>query len=195
MMDAIFLDRDGVLNEEIGYASDPKDLRLITGATAAIRVFNERSIPVVVVSNQSGIARGYHTETDTKRFNAALSKALQKEGAYVDGWYYCPHHPDGKGEYAKVCDCRKPMPGLLRRAADEMSLDLSRSVVIGDKASDIAAGIAVGCQTVLVLTGHGANEWAVWREDFQPSHVAPDLARATEWLLAKWRRICRPIGS
>ena len=179
----VFLDRDGTINEDAGYTSDPGQLHVIPGVAEAIRSLNERSIPVIVVTNQGGVAHGHHTEDDVNDFHKALSSELQKSGAHIDGFYYCPHHPDGKGEYKKVCDCRKPMPGLLKQAAKEMGIELSRSVMIGDKARDIGAGRAVGCRTVLVKTGHGEKEWAAWHEDFKPDHVARDLAEAIAWLL------------
>ena len=182
-LDALFLDRDGVINEETNYLHDPKDLRLIPGSAQAIRSFNERDIPVIVVTNQAGVARGYYPESQIKILHEALSALLRREGAHVDHQYYCPHHPEGKGEYGKVCDCRKPMPGLLHHAAKRFSVDLSRSALIGDKASDIGAAEAVGAKSVLVLTGHGEREWNNWSEKFQPSHVAKDLLEASGWLL------------
>jgi len=184
-LDAVFLDRDGVINEEVENLSHPKHLQLIPGVPDAIRLFNEQSIPVIVVSNQAGVARGARTEKDVELVHEALSKELKKDSAHIDRFYYCPHHPDGKGEYAKVCDCRKPMPGLLKQAAKDMGLDLSHSVIIGDKAIDIAAGIASGCSTVLVMTGHGAKEWEEWHETFKPDHVAQDLLGASTWLLSR----------
>ena len=183
MIEAVFLDRDGVINEEAENINHPRHLRIIAGTPEAIRAFNQRSIPVVVVSNQAGIARGARTEKDVAVVHDALSHELQKEEAHIDRFYYCPHHPDGKGEYKKVCDCRKPMPGLLLKAAKEMDLDLSHCAMVGDKSSDIGAGRAAGATTVLVTTGHGAKEWATWREPFKPDHVAPDLLGASEWLL------------
>ena len=179
----VFLDRDGVVNEEVDYLSDPKDLQLIKGVPAAIRRLNEQKIPVIVITNQAGVARGYYAESQVEVLHEALVKELARNGAHIDRFYYCPHHPDGRGEYKKACDCRKPAPGLLRLAAHEMKLDLSHCVMIGDKASDIGAGVAVGARTILVMTGYGAKEWSSWRESFQPTHVAPDLGRAVDWLL------------
>ena len=182
MLDAVFLDRDGVINEEVNYLIHPKDLRLIPGAARAVRSFNERSIPVIVVTNQAGVARGYYKESQITPLHEELSRLLGKEGAHVDRYYYCPHHPDGKGEYKKICDCRKPMPGLLLQAAKEMGLDLTRCAIVGDKASDIGAGHAVGAKSVLVMTGYGEKEWKTWKEDFKPTHVAKDLLTASAWL-------------
>lgn len=180
---AVFLDRDGTINEEFHYTSDPKDLRLIEGVAGAISRLNERSIPVIIISNQSGVARGFHTEAQIEIFHRAISKELKKAGAHIDGFYYCPHHPEGSGKHAIECDCRKPKPGLLLRAAKEKKLDLSRCVMIGDAARDIEAGIAAGCEkTILVMTGKGVEQWSTWHESFKPTHVAKDLRDAVNWL-------------
>ncbi|MDO8482053.1 MAG: HAD family hydrolase [bacterium] len=183
-IDAVFLDRDGVINEELGYQHNHEDIRMIAGSAGAIRRLNELSIPVIVVSNQSGVARGYFPESHVGKFNDALSKELKKEGAHIDKFYYCPHHPEGKGNYKKDCDCRKPKPGLLFQAAKEMNIDLKRSVITGDKASDIGAGVSVGSKTVLVMTGYGKKEWSTWNKQYKPNHVALDLSEAVKWLLA-----------
>lgn len=180
---AVFLDRDGVINEELGYLHDPEDIHLIAGSASAIHRINELSIPVIVVSNQSGVARGYFLESHVGKFNDALSQELKKENARIDKFYYCPHHPEGRGSYMKNCDCRKPRHGLLLQASLDFNVDLKRCVVIGDKASDIGAGVSAGCQTVLVMTGHGEKELASWNQPFQPGHVTKDLQGAVEWLL------------
>lgn len=183
--EAVFLDRDGVINEEVEYASDPKDLHIIHGAPQAIRRLNEKKIPVIVVTNQAGVARGYFSEAHVKVFHDALSEELKKEGAHIDRFYYCPHHPTaGRGKYKIVCDCRKPMPGLLHQAAKDLSLNLKNCVMVGDKASDLAAGFTAGCKTILTLTGYGSKEISTWKESFQPSFVAPDLPGAVKWLLS-----------
>ncbi len=183
-IEAVFLDRDGVINEEVEYASDPKDLHIIPGAPQAIRRLNEKKIPVIVTTNQAGIARGYFSEVQVEAFHSALSKELKRKKAHIDRFYYCPHHPTaGKGKYRIVCDCRKPMPGLLHQAAKDFNLNLKSCVLIGDKASDIGAGAGAGCKTVLVMTGYGSKEWSEWNEKFKPDHVALDLRGAVEWLL------------
>lgn len=182
-VEAVFLDRDGVINEDIGYVIDPNDLRLIPGSANAIRRINERSIRVLVATNQAGVARGYFPESHVVRFNEALSRGLEKEGAHIDKFYYCPHHPTaGRGIYKTVCDCRKPMPGLLHQAAKDFSLDLKKCVIIGDKASDVGAGVSAGCRTILVMTGYGEQERISWKESFQPDLIARDLAHAVQIL-------------
>jgi len=154
---AVFIDRDGTLNEESGYLHRAEDCRFIPGAIAALALLNAAGFLVVVVTNQSGIARGYYTSEDLEQLHAYMSGQLQAGGARVDGWYYCPHHPDFPSA-AGDCSCRKPLPGMLHSAAAELDIALASSWMIGDKAADIAAGIAAGCKPLLVLTGYGAAE-------------------------------------
>ncbi|MDO8552927.1 MAG: HAD family hydrolase [bacterium] len=180
---AVFLDRDGVINEEVEYLSDSSKLRLVPGSARAIRLLNERAIPVIVVTNQSGVARGYYPESRIAHLHHALDESLKDEGAHIDRFYYCPHHPEGLGKYRIDCECRKPKPGLLHEAAKDFSLNLKNCIIIGDKASDIGAGIAAGCRTILVMTGYGKKELASWNQPFQPGHVAEDLQGSVEWLL------------
>lgn len=174
---AVFLDRDGVLNEDKKYASDPSVAKLLPGVAGAIRRLNEAGMAAIVVSNQSGVARGFHTEEDVRAFNAALEAELRDAGARVDGWYYCPHLPEGEvDEYAIECDCRKPKSGMLTQAAREHDVDLSKSFMVGDRERDIAAGAAVGVKTILV--GEEDSSHA-------PSHHAKDLAEAVEYILSR----------
>jgi D-glycero-D-manno-heptose 1,7-bisphosphate phosphatase len=181
---AVFLDRDGVINEEVEYLRDPGQLALIPTAAQAIRKLNQCKIPVIVVTNQAGVARGYLSETDVGIIHRALEAMLEKEGARIDHFYFCPHHPtEGFPPYRVECDCRKPKPGLLTRAALDFNLDLTRSFLVGDKVSDLEAGRQAGCQLVLVQTGYGTQVWAQWAEPFQPHHVAHNLLGAAEWIL------------
>lgn len=149
LLPAIFLDRDGVLNEEVNYLHDPKDLVMVPHAAQAVARFNDAGIPVFVITNQAGIGRGYYGIEDYRAVNGKMSSLLAVEGAHVDGWYLCPHAP------SSGCLCRKPRPGMLQTAALEHALDLSCSLLVGDKDSDLEAGRAAGCQTVLVRTGYG----------------------------------------
>ena len=184
MKRAVFLDRDGVINEEVNYLSAPDQLRLIPGAPEAIARLNATNLPVIVITNQAGVARGYYPEAQIEVVHAALSHELAQAGAHIDRYYYCPHHPtEGLPPYRVECECRKPRPGLLLQAAQDFDLDLKQCFVIGDNHSDIALSQATGCHTVLVLTGHGAHVWREWRYDFQPDHVAPDLSAAVAWIL------------
>jgi len=148
---AAFLDRDGTVIEERNYVSDPSDVRLLPGAAAAIRTLRAHGLVVVLVTNQSGIARGLFGEDDFRAVQARLESLLHEGGAEVDGTYYCPHHPDFTGP----CDCRKPATGMYRTAARELHLSLERSWFVGDKASDVEPAASFGGRGVLVRTGHG----------------------------------------
>jgi D-glycero-D-manno-heptose 1,7-bisphosphate phosphatase len=185
---AVFIDRDGTLTDEVGYVNHPSRLRLLPRSAEAIRRLNAARVPAVVVTNQAGIARGYFSADVLAAVNDALVAQLAQAGARLDGIYVCPHHPtEGEPPYRARCECRKPKPGLLRQAAAELSLDLIRSTMIGDKPSDLLPGRDVGAAGVLVLTGYGRGEWEYRREHFEvkPDHVADDLLDAVEWILAR----------
>jgi D-glycero-D-manno-heptose 1,7-bisphosphate phosphatase len=180
----VFLDRDGVINEEANYLSCPELLRLLPGAAQAIRKLNQRHIPVIVVSNQAGVARGFFSEETVRRIHENLSDLLAREAAHIDRYYYCPHHPTaGIGPYRMDCECRKPKPGLLLKAGSEMGLDLEQSYLVGDNVTDVEAGIRAGAKSVLVLTGYGESLWRSWPSLFQPHQVAHDLGAAVNWIL------------
>ena len=187
---AVFLDRDGTLTEEVGYVNHPRRLRLLPRSARAIRRLNEVGVAAIVVTNQAGVARGYFSEEVLQAVNAALVAQLKAEGAHLDAIYVCPHHPtEGEPPYRLDCDCRKPKPGLLHRAAADHGLDLTRSTLVSDRPSDLVAARAVGAAAVLVLTGYGLGEWEYRRARFplEPDHVAPDLLDAVEWVLARRR--------
>jgi D-glycero-D-manno-heptose 1,7-bisphosphate phosphatase len=172
----ILIDRDGTLIEDRDYLADPAGVRLLPGAVEAIAAANRARVPVVVVSNQSGIGRGYFAETDLTAVNARLVELLAAAGAHLDGLYHCPHLP-GDG-----CRCRKPAPGLAEQAASDLALDLSRSFVIGDKEADVALGRAVGATALLVRTGYGEG---VAAKGVDADGVFPDLAQALMWVLGR----------
>lgn len=146
---AAFLDRDGVLNIDHGYAHRPEQLDWIDGAPEAVRLLNEAGYYVIVVSNQSGVARGYFGEDAVLRFHAHMQDELAEHGARIDAFYYCPHHPRGTVKaFAIACQCRKPLPGLLERAAGDWPIDRARSFLIGDKDSDLAAAAAFNIRSI-----------------------------------------------
>jgi D-glycero-D-manno-heptose 1,7-bisphosphate phosphatase len=156
----VFLDRDGVIVEEVDYLGRAEDVRLLSGAAAAISHFNRKNIPVVVVTNQSGVGRGYYDWPAFQAVQAMLSALLASDGAYIDAVFACAYHGDAKGPY-QVTDhfWRKPNPGMILAAAERMQLDLTKSWVVGDRASDLAAGRAAALAGgVLVATGHGKGE-------------------------------------
>ena len=183
---AAFLDRDGTINEEVDFLRSPDQLRLIPGAAAAIRALNDRGIITCVISNQSGVARGFLTEEDLVPIHAELHRELGRAGARVDRIYYCPHHPtEGIAPYRTACECRKPAPGMVLQGARELGLDPRRSFVVGDRIVDVQAGKAVGARTILVLTGYGARSVEECRAaGVQPDHVAPSLSGAVDFILA-----------
>jgi D-glycero-D-manno-heptose 1,7-bisphosphate phosphatase len=183
---AVFIDRDGTLTEEVGYVNHPKRLRLLPRSAEAVCLLNEAGIKAVLVTNQSGIARGYFTEEVLHGVHAELLSQLKAEGASLDGLYVCVHHPgEGEWPYRQICDCRKPSPGLLLRAAAELGLDLERSWMVGDKISDVMVGHRAGARGLLVLTGYGLGEWEYRRSEWaeSPEHVAEDLLDAVRRIL------------
>lgn len=187
---AVFIDRDGTVTEEVGYVNHPRRLRLLPRSAQAIRRLNEAGIAAVLVTNQAGVARGYFSEEVLQAVNASLVAQLKDEGAHLDGLYVCPHHPtEGAPPYRQDCDCRKPRPGLLHRAAADHGLDLGRSTLVSDRPSDLLAARAVGAAAVLVLTGYGLGEWEYRRASLpvEPDHVAEDLLGAVEWVIARGR--------
>lgn len=151
MRPAVFLDRDGTVIDEVGHLGEPDRVVLLPGVPKALRRLSEAGYALVVVTNQAGVARGYFTEDDVGAVNERTASLLEEEGVALDGCYHCPHHPDFTG----ACDCRKPLPGMLLRAADDLELDLSRSWMVGDHPSDAEAGAAAGARPIMVRTGHG----------------------------------------
>ena len=151
---AIFLDRDGVINIEVSYLSDPADFKLIEGTIEALRILKQKKYLLIVITNQAGIARGYYTEERLKEIHEKMERILKENNIQLDDIYYCPHHP----EFTGPCNCRKPNPGMLLKAQEEHQIDLKNSYMIGDTLNDIKTGINVGCKTALVLTGYGQQE-------------------------------------
>jgi histidinol-phosphate phosphatase family protein len=172
---AVFLDRDGTVAEDVNYCRRPEDFRMFPRAAEAIAMLNRAKLAVVVVTNQSGIARGYLTEETLTRIHQKMKEELARHGAWVDAIYYCPHHPDDG------CGCRKPRANLFSRAVEELGLALAGSYVIGDQETDLLAGQALGCQTVLVETG--PTPWTANR--VRPNHRAPTLYEAAQWILSR----------
>ena len=183
---AVFLDRDGTIIEEVGYLDRPERVELFPWTIDAVRVLNRAGLAVVLVSNQSGVARGFFTEAVVDAVHQRMADLLNEGGARIDAYYYCPHHPDGKvPRYAQPCDCRKPGRGLVDRAVQELGIDPAKSFVVGDRWLDVALGRVVGAQSVLVRTGYGASE-----EDRRPADLAADavvdnLIAASSWILGR----------
>jgi D-glycero-D-manno-heptose 1,7-bisphosphate phosphatase len=176
---AVFLDRDGTIIEEVGYLNHVSRLRLLPSAPEAIRRLNAAQLPVIVVTNQSGVGRGYFPESLVSEVHALMAHQLAASGAHLDGIYYCPHSS------TQECECRKPKPGMVQQAAREHSLDLSRSFVVGDRKGDIELANRAGGRGVLVRTGYGEGElaWHMAGWAVQPDFVAADLGEAVDWIL------------
>jgi D-glycero-D-manno-heptose 1,7-bisphosphate phosphatase len=175
----VFLDRDGTLIEEVGHLGDPARVELLPGVPTALRRLRDAGFVLVVVTNQAGVARGYFTEEAVRAVNARVAEALGEERVLVDGWYFCPHHP----EFTGACGCRKPEPGMLRQAARELDLDLSGSWLVGDHPSDAEAARRAGARPVIVRTGHGLLPGA--DEDPGPGvPVVDDLPAAADLILS-----------
>jgi D-glycero-D-manno-heptose 1,7-bisphosphate phosphatase len=176
---AVFLDRDGTIAEEVGYLNHSSRFRMFPFAATAVRRLNEAGLPVVVVTNQSGVRRGYFPESLVHAVNELMTQQLAAAGARIDAIYYCPHTS------ADACTCRKPKTGMLVQAAREHSLDLRRSFVVGDRYGDIELAQNAQARSILVRTGYGEGElaWhsATW--SVQPGFVAQDLSDAADWIL------------
>lgn len=186
MNKAVFLDRDGTVTEEVGYLSDLTMLRLLPGAGAAIKKLNQMGFKVILVTNQSGVARGLFPETLVQEAHVRLAQMLEQEGARLDGVYYCPHHPHaGTTHNTMVCDCRKPETGMIDRAVKELDIDVNQSVIVGDKWIDVELGQKAGISSVIVGTGFPPDDPG----NIRPGHVrdpdftARDLAEVVEWIL------------
>lgn len=180
MKPAVFLDRDGTINEEMGYINHLSRFQLLPASIPAIARLNQAGLLVVVATNQSGVARGYFPASLIDQVHDLMGRLLAAQGAFVDAIYVCQHGPEAG------CACRKPKPGLLYQAAQDLDIDLTRSYVVGDRFNDVQLAANVGAQGILVLTGYGRGEV----ENYQgprlatPAYIATDLADAAEWILA-----------
>lgn len=187
---AVFIDRDGTISEEVGYVNHPSRYRVFPYAAEAIKRLNEAGWLAVLVTNQAGVARGYFTEDVIGAVHTLLAQELERGGARLDAIYYCPHHPSvGEPPYRFDCDCRKPRPGLIRRAAADLDIDLERSWMVGDRYSDTELARNAGTRAALVLSGYGRGEWeyqrAAWRH--QPDLVAENLLEAVRKIIKQCR--------
>ncbi|MEK6708940.1 MAG: HAD family hydrolase [Nitrospinota bacterium] len=185
---AVFFDRDGTLNVDVGYLTHLDQLKLLPRAAAAVRRVNEAGWLAVLATNQAGVARKYFPEWMIGKVHERLQEELMARGARLDAVYYCPHLPDSEApEYKKDCPMRKPHPGMLLKAAGEHGVDLARSFMLGDKYSDLQAGWAAGCRSILLLTGYGRGERELRGKTWPrpPDWVAEDAYQAVEIILEK----------
>jgi D-glycero-D-manno-heptose 1,7-bisphosphate phosphatase len=187
---AVFLDRDGTLIEEAGYLDSVERMVLFPWSVDAVRLLNRAGFKVVVISNQAGVARGFFDEAFVRMAHQDLANRLASAGGRIDGFYFCPHHPEAPVEAFRThCDCRKPKPGLILQAARELDLNLERSYMVGDRWLDVNCGRAAGTQSVLVRTGYGRTEELLRRPpDQEPTPIADNLIEAVGWILGRPRR-------
>jgi D-glycero-D-manno-heptose 1,7-bisphosphate phosphatase len=180
---AVFLDRDGTICEEMGYLNHISRLHIYPHAAVAIRRLNDAGVPVIVVTNQSGVSRGFFPESLVQEVHQKIMDCLAASGAHLDGFYYCTHTRTDE------CNCRKPLPGLLERAAREHGIDLGRSFVVGDRYVDVELAHAAGGRGVLVLTGYGSGDYQYHRHQWprQPDWVLRDLDEAVTVILKELR--------
>ncbi|MBN1614344.1 MAG: D-glycero-beta-D-manno-heptose 1,7-bisphosphate 7-phosphatase [Deltaproteobacteria bacterium] len=183
---AVFLDRDGTINEEAGYMDSFDKLSILPPSFEAIRLINRSGMKAVVITNQAGVAKGLFSEEHVWEIHERIQSELRERGAHIDRFYYCPHHPtEGQGKYLQVCDCRKPAAGMLIRAAEEMNIDLGRSYLVGDMVKDMEAAHRAGVKAVLVRTGHGGNVLSdeLTLDDTAPDYIADDILDAVGWIM------------
>lgn len=181
---AIFLDRDGTINREVDFLRRVEDLRLLPKAASAIMLLRDLGFLVIVISNQSGIARGILTAADLETLQEELARRLKAKGAAIDAFYHCPHHPDGAvKDLAIECSCRKPAPALFKKAAEDFGVDFSSSYAIGDRLRDLIAPKELGCGAILVRTGYGKEELKN-REKWPmaPDFIARNLYQGAFWI-------------
>ena len=182
---AVFLDRDGTLIREVDFLRRPEEVELIPGTAEALRQLELAGFARVIVTNQSGVARGYLTIETLAEIHARLFELLAAEGASIDLTLFCPHHPtEGAPPFRRQCNCRKPEPGMLLEATERLDLDPNRSWTVGDSGRDLSAGLAVGARAILVETGKGQQEHARLSERGElPAHYVPDMAAAAQLIL------------
>ena len=185
---AVFIDRDGTISEEVGYVNHVSRYRVFPYAAEAVRALRDAGWLAILVTNQAGVARGYFREELITEVHAVLARELERGGARLDAVYYCPHHPTvGAPPYRQTCDCRKPRPGLIRRAADDLRIDTAASWMVGDRYGDIELARNAGLRSAFVLSGFGLGEWEHQRPHWthQPDLVADDLLAAVREILKR----------
>jgi len=186
---AVFLDRDGTINEEVGYMDKLDKLKMIPAAYEAILLINSSGMKAIVVTNQAGVARGFFTEQFVMQTHEIIQAALLEKKASIEKFYYCPHHPtEGTGIYLQNCNCRKPLPGMLLQAAHDLDIELGSSYMIGDTYRDMETAKKVGVKGILVKTGYGRDELQDVGNDMaraasKPDFVAEDILEAVKWIM------------
>ena len=188
---AVFIDRDGTINEQLGYINHLSRFIILPGVSEAVRLLNKNNWWAIIVSNQGGVARGYYPMELVDEIHAFLKSSLKEQGAIIDGIFFCPHHPAGVlPEYSSECDCRKPETGLIDKAREAFDIDMSNSYVVGDRHVDIELASRLNLKGVLVKTGYGLGEmeYIIPEKQLKPHHVAEDLLDAVKWILNKEKK-------
>ena len=183
---AVFIDRDGTVNEQMGYINHISRFVMLPGAAEAIKLLNNYQYLAIIVSNQSGVARGYFPIELVDEVHAHMREMLEKDGAFLDGIFYCPHYAKGiVPELSIDCDCRKPKTGLIEKACEAFDIDMSNSYVIGDRYTDIELALRSNVKGILVATGYGLGDtnYVFPRLSFKPAHIAKDLLQAVRWII------------
>ena len=183
---AVFIDRDGTINEQMGYVNHISRFVLLPGTTDGVCLLNSHEYLAIVLSNQSGVARGYFPMELIDRVHAHMKNLLAKEGANIDGIFFCPHYARGiVPEYSVACDCRKPGTGLVQKACERFDIDMKNSYVIGDRCSDIELAERSNLQGIMVTTGYGLGdiEYVLPNKPFKPLHIAKDLLHGVRWFI------------
>jgi D-glycero-D-manno-heptose 1,7-bisphosphate phosphatase len=185
---AVFMDRDGTVNEQMGYVNHISRFHLLPGVCEAIQLLNERDFLAIIITNQSGVARGYFPISLIHETHALLEDTLKKKGASIDGIFFCPHYPRGTiPEFTRECDCRKPGTGLIKKACDSFDIDMSRSYVVGDHFTDLEMAHRCDLDGILVKTGYGLGELThvLPQMSVKPSYIADDLLDAVKWIIQR----------
>ena len=188
---AVFIDRDGTINEQMGYINHINRFILLPGTVEGIRLLNSQLYLTIIVSNQSGVARGYFPIELVDQIHAHMRSLFEKEGAHFDGIFFCPHYPKGiVPEYSIVCDCRKPGTGLIQKACKNFDIDLENSYLIGDRCMDMELAHRSNLKGILVTTGYGLGdiEYVLPSSPFKPLHIAEDLLHAVRWIIEKGKK-------
>jgi len=181
---AVFLDRDGTIIEDVGYLNSPGQIKFIPGSLEAIKLLKGAGYKVVVITNQAGVARGLVTEDMLQTIDKVMHKWILNSGTHLDGIYYCPHHAEhGVYPYKQACECRKPHPGLIKKAQKDLDIDLAASFMVGDKTSDVGAGQQAGTRTVYLTNGPHQDDLSVLKQP--PDRIAANLREAANWILSQ----------
>lgn len=185
---AVFLDRDGTINEQMGYINHLSRFVIFPGVAEAVKLLNTHEFWAIVITNQGGVARGYYPIELMHEIHALLRRSLKNEGAFIDGIFYCPHHPAGiVPEYSIACDCRKPKTGLIDQALESFDIDMANSYMVGDRYVDVELASRLNLKGILVKTGYGLGEidYVLPQMPIKPDYIAQDLLDAVKWILGE----------